>query len=295
MRIRALAAVAVAAVVVVPVGMASTASAAPGDALVTVVHGIAIPDFEVVDVYVNGALTFEDLTFGDVLDAELPAGSYDIDVTLPDAPIGEAALSDTFEITGDVSIVAQVDALGAPVLVTYPDDYSPTAAGQARVVVRHAAEAADVSVDANGAEVIASLSNGNSAALEVPAGTYSVVTKLGGNPVEGLSAEGLALLAGKVYTVYAVGDDMTFETSGYSLIVDVVDVGEDVATTTAPSTTTAPATTTKPAIPTAVPAGDGSSGWSGPLGLPALIAITLAAGLAVAAGFALRGNATHRR
>ncbi len=295
MRVRSLVAVAATAVIA-PLALASTATAAISSFTISVVHGIAIPDFEVVDVYVNGDLTIEDFTYGTVVEVELPAGTYDVDVTLPDAPIEDAALVDTFDVEGDVSIVAQVDEFSEPELVAYADDLSAPAAGQSRVVVRHAAGAPPVSVSANGATVIPTASNGESAPLDVPAGSYDIVVSVDDVPVPGLSADDFAVAAGTIYTVYATGydfsdielsevdDENEFPDTFYAFVID-----ED--TTLAPPATTAPATTapasTTPAIPTAVPAGDGSAGWTGPLGLPALLALTLAAAGAVGAGVAL--------
>lgn len=306
MRVRALA-TAAAVGLIFPVAAATTASAAPGDALVTVVHGITDPALAVVDVYVNGTLAFDNLAADEIDDAELPAGTYAIGVAPPDSDSStDAILSESFDVAGDATIVAQVTAAGAPDLVAYPDDYSPTAAGNARVVVRHAAAAPPVSIDATIGtttipNVVANLSNGTQQSVEVAAGSYSLSVKVAGITVPGLVTTE-ALVAGQLYTIYAVGTSP----ATYAFLLDPVPVGQKAPvpattpspTTAAPVTTTtaAPvATTTRPAIPTAVPAGDGSSGWAGPLGVPALLAITLAVGLALAVGFGMRGNASHRR
>lgn len=292
MRVRALAAVAVVAALA-PLGVASAANAAPGDVQIAVVHGIALPSVATVDVYVDGELALPDVAYGEVQALAVPPASYSVVIAAGDSVDASAPiLQGTFNVTGDVSLVAQLDALGTPQLKAYPDDLSPTNAGEARVIVRHAAQAPTVSVEANGLTAIDALTNGQSVKLDVPAGVYSFVVKAGGVAVPGLSLSEVSIEAGNVYIVYATGGGA----QAYAPIVDSVPVGQKPAptATTAPATTTVPATTTRPAVPTAVPAGDGSAGWSGPLGVPALIAIAMAAALALAVGFALRGNSARR-
>ncbi len=55
-----------------------------------------------------------------------------------------------------------------------------------------------------------------------------------------------------------------------------------------------PPSTTRPAIPTAVPAGGTGSGWNGPLGVPAGIAVALAGLVGFAALLAARSASTRR-
>lgn len=316
MRVRALAAAA-AVGLILPAAAASSAQAAPGDYVVTAVH--ALPSVGAVDVFVGTTVPplFNDIEFGDVPAIEVAPGTVtNVNVTLPDAttptPITPALGVTGYTVSSNVSLVAQQDADGAPLLKAYADDLSPTPAGQSRIIVRHAADAGPVSVDANGAQVIPTISNGEEKILTVPAGNYTVDVKAGGVVVPGLTTAGipLPLTAGFVYIVYAAGKPAVEgdKTTGYDFVLDFANVGQAPAVTattpsattatTAPATTTTakPATTTtRPAIPTAVPAGDGSSGWAGPLGVPALLAITLAVGLALAVGFGMRGNASHRR
>lgn len=307
MRVRALAAAA-AVGLILPAAVASSAHAAPEDPFVTAVHAIA--SAPAVDIFVGDAVPaeFANLSYGDVDALQVPSGTAAaVSVTAAGAATATPPLAPglvgNFTVTSDVSLVAQVDGAGVAQLKPYVDDLTPTPAGQARIIVRHAAQAPTVSVDANGAQLIPALSNGEEFKANVPAGNYSVQVKVAGTAVPGLSTPiPLPVTAGFVYIVYATGDP----DNGYSLIPDITDVGQAPAvtptattpatTTAAPATTTKPATTTtRPAIPTAVPAGDGTSGWAGPLGVPALLAITLAIGLSLAVGFGLRGNASHRR
>ncbi len=282
MRVRALAAVAVTATLlpVMVVASASATEVGEDDNLVTVVHGIPlVPE---VDVYVNGDLTLDDFEYLDFDGLAVPDGEYVVAVTdSDDADDSAPILEETFSVDGDVTIAAQLDDAGAPGLVAYADDYSPTAAGAATIVARHAANFPAVAVTANGTEVISDLNNSESATLSVPADTYELAVTIAGVVVPESVVE-LELEAGLLYTFYAVGDGEF----GFESILIIDEVGEaDAAPTTAPSSS---ATTSQPAIPTAVPAGDGTSGWTGPLGVPALIAISLAAVAALGAGVALR-------
>jgi hypothetical protein len=83
------------------------------------------------------------------------------------------------------------------------------AQGNARIIVRHMAEAPGVDVYAGattGAPLISNLKNGTGAGTEVPAGTYNVAVYVHGtktSPV--LGPLSLKLDAGKTYIVYAIG------------------------------------------------------------------------------------------
>lgn len=116
--------------------LTSPAGAAEGDlSTVTVVHGIPGGDLGVdpelpVDVLVNGSIcALTDLRFGDVSDRlELAAGSYDLEVKLSDGSCGgdTAINADDVELPAGVnaSIVANLDADGAPTLSVFLNDLS---------------------------------------------------------------------------------------------------------------------------------------------------------------------------
>jgi hypothetical protein len=53
----------------------------------------ALPKELPVDIYINGGLAFEDFKFGQKTEADLPAGTYTIDVTLANAPLSSAIMS----------------------------------------------------------------------------------------------------------------------------------------------------------------------------------------------------------
>jgi hypothetical protein len=296
MRVRALAATAAAAVAVVPFGaVAAQADTEVETFDVGIVHLVPLAAAETVDVFAEIGGTFTeiapDLVFEANVDVAVPAGTYPIEIRANDSDT--VLISGDLVVEGDVSAVAQLDEAGAPVLVQYDDDLTPTPAGNARVAVRHAAQAPPVDIAVNGEPAIADLPNGEQfGPAELPAGAYDVETSVDGAVIPELSAEGLELTAGISYFVYAYSvpledDEQEF---GLALLPLGMEVGEEGATPTDIPTTDEPTTAT---IPTAVPAGDGTSSWTGPLALPALIALTLAGVLALAVGLAVRKSGSR--
>jgi hypothetical protein len=316
MRARALAAAAVAAVAVVPFGaVAAQADTEPELFEVNVVHVVPLEVAAIVDVYAEVGGEFveivPDLAFESDEVVEVPAGTYPIEVRADDEDT--VLISGDLVVEGDTSAVAQLDESGAPILAQYADDLSPTDEGNARVTVRHAAQAPPVDIAVNGDEVIADLPNGEQLGpVELPAGSYDVETSVDGTVIDDLSAAGLTIEAGVAYFVYAYSlpgeaeaelltsegtgpdeeddEDEDYEEGGplFALLVLAAEVGEEGATPTDDASTP-----TTPVIPTAVPAGDGTSGWTGPLALPALIALTLAGVLALAVGLAVRKSGSR--
>ncbi|MBG6189352.1 hypothetical protein IWX64_000272 [Arthrobacter sp. CAN_A212] len=158
-------------------GAASVAAPAvateTGDtASLSVLH--AVPDLTV-DVYVNGDLTLDDFTPGELAGPlELPAGDYELAVTASDAAdasepvIGPVAV--TLAAGGNYTATANLDAEGAPTANFYTNDVSAVEAGQPRLTVRHTAAAPAVDVLAGDAAVVENLSNPDEATLTtVPA------------------------------------------------------------------------------------------------------------------------------
>lgn len=188
----------------------------PGDTSdVRVIHGI--PGLNV-DVYVNGALLlpgFEPKTVAGPL--ELEEGSYDIDIfeAVADAPaaIGDrtddAAIDLTAMVPGnaDIDLVAHLDASGTPTVTPFVNDTSLIPGGiNARVSIRHTAEAPAVDIVAGGAAVtgLTNLTNGNAADIELPAGSYPTgIAATGSTDV--LAPAPLNLVPGQSVTVYAIG------------------------------------------------------------------------------------------
>lgn len=220
-RIRWLLAVTTAALLAALGVAAATPAAAQETSQVSVVHGIP---GQPVDVYVNGDLTLEDFQPGDIAGPlELPAGSYDIDLTAPGDPIEEAILSaEGVEVPAgqNLSAVAHLTEDGEPTLSAYVNDVSGLAAGQSRVTVRHNAAAPAVDVRVDQSPVFTGLTNPDEATAEVEAGTISADVVLAGSEDVVLGPADLDLGEGTLTIVYAIGsaDEDTLE-----LLVQVID------------------------------------------------------------------------
>ena len=76
----------------------------------------------------------------------------------------------------DATVVAHLDADGSPTASVFVNDTSEIRDGDARLTVRHTAEAPEVDVFANGAAELTegSFINGTEAVVDVPAGSYGV-------------------------------------------------------------------------------------------------------------------------
>ena len=177
----------------------------------TVVHGI--PGVTV-DVYVNGAKTLENFAPDTVTDPlGLAAGTYEIDIYAAGTGPAPAALpapilSTTLEMPpgGNVTAVAHLDASGNPSLSAFLNDTSTPAPGQARLVVRHLAEAPAVDIVANGSlKLFENVTNPNEGQLDVAAGTYGVTINAAGTDTVAFDAGDLTLPEGQSTIVYAVG------------------------------------------------------------------------------------------
>jgi|SRR5579875_206586 hypothetical protein len=186
--------------------VAVPASAATGDATVTIVHGI--PNTPV-DVYANGNKILSDFMFKTVAGPlQLPAGSYTIGLRKAGAPAASTpVLSATEQVTAgeNATIVAALSASGAPELIAFANDTSAAGAGDGRLVVRHTAAAPAVDVYAGGSKVISGLVNGQQAALNVPAGTVPAKVTLAGQTAAVIGPVNVPVTAGMGTVVYAIG------------------------------------------------------------------------------------------
>ena len=208
MRIRTFvaAAVVITAGAFAPLLVNTAAQAASVPAEVTVIHGI--PNTPV-DVYVNGKLTLPDFTFGKVAGPlALPAGSYAIAVRPHGAPSTSAPiLSDSVALTAgeDATVVADLTATGSPTLSVFANPTTPVAMGDARVIVRHLAEAPGVDVYAGTSKVVTDLVNPNQATLVVPAGHVSVSVDVTGTTTTVIGPASFNFKAGTTTVIYAIG------------------------------------------------------------------------------------------
>lgn len=212
-----------AALVAVPTAMTAPASAAQGEATVSVLH--AVPDLTV-DVYANGEELIPDFAPGTLTDPlQLPAGTYDLQVFADgdDPATAEPAIeANGVEVPAgaNATVVAHLDADGNPVLTPYVNDVSATEAGQARLVVRHTAAAPAVDVRADGEVLFGDLANPDEASGDVPAGAYSADVTLAGDSQAVLGPADLQLAEGTATIVYAWG---SAEAGNLDLAVQTID------------------------------------------------------------------------
>ncbi len=190
------------------IGNAGRAAAQSDEANVRVIH--ASPDAPAVDIWVNGSVAIEGLEFGDATDwIALPAGSYDVAVAPAGADAADAVIEATLDLEGGVNYnVAAVGFLADIAATVFTTDTADLAEGQARVQVVHAspdAPAVDVAV-AGGPVLVADLSFPNaSGALDVDSGTYGLEVRPAGTEDVALDLPGVALDAGTVYDILAIG------------------------------------------------------------------------------------------
>ena len=235
-----------------------SAFAQSGNAMVRVVH--ASPDAPAVDVWINGSKV-DALTNVPFFTASgylpLPAGSYDILVV----PAGQTspAVIDAKGVTISAGMAYTIAATGflsniQPTILV--DNLSAPEAGKAHVRVIHTspdAPAVDIRV-AGGPALISNLAFPNASDyLPVDAGTYNLEVTPAGSTTVVLPINGVALEAGRIYDVFAVGDLANLRV-------------EPVVTT--PMAAAAPA-------PAALPR---TSGETAPVALAALLASALVAG-----------------
>ena len=206
-------AVVAALVAAVPVfvgdGVAAAATA-PGDATVTFVQGL--PASPVVDVYIGGTEVLAGLTFGTVsAPLSVAPGTYSVAIKAGSYTLVSA--TETFAADENATITANLDTTGGSDLNFFQNPTAPVAAGDASVLVRHAANVGDVDVYLGSDQVVSGLANATSAGpLTVPAGAVqvSVTTSPSTSPSPALIGPvSLTLDPGDVYIVYAIGDSTT--------------------------------------------------------------------------------------
>jgi hypothetical protein len=199
------------AILTVSVLAASSASASAAN--VFVIHGI--PGVTV-DVYagpagspVPGTPAIANFVPRSVVRLPGVSGAFDIRIyAAGDNPAAATpvitVLGATIPATGEISIVAHLDASGAPTASIYVNDATAVAAGWARVSVRHTADAPPVQLTANGVPKLA-VSNPYFGDLEVPATTIPLQLQV---PFTGAPITPTAPLtfgSGLRYFVYAIG------------------------------------------------------------------------------------------
>ena len=175
-------------------------------ARIHLIHGI--PDVDV-DVEAGGENVFEGFSFGDTQDLSALAGN-----TLEGLKVKAAGTDDVAIDAGDVAlpssgnltVIAHLDAAGDPTLSVFENDVSTIAAGEGRLTVRHTAAAPEVDVLANGDAAFSGVANGNGGTVDLPAGTISAsVVPAGETEPVVIGPADLDIAEGAHLLVYAVG------------------------------------------------------------------------------------------
>ena len=199
------------------------------DVTVTVVHGIPGTDIQLpaelpVDVEVSGTCALTDFTFGTISDRlTLPAGSYDIRVRLSDGSCGGAvaieALDVPFLAGENATVVAHLDADGAPTASKFVNDLVAAPPLEGKVQAHHtaAAPAVDIRLVRNGVlETLNGVVNGQSGSIELGAREHELlIAPAGGAPIFQAPVE---ILDQQTIFAYAVG---SLATGSFTVLVDV--------------------------------------------------------------------------
>jgi hypothetical protein len=208
--------------------LAETRDLSAPDAAVTVVHGV--PGL-VVDVYVNGALALPAFAPGTITDPlALPPGTYDLAIVPQGGDPGMPAIQGTVTLAGgdDATLVAHLDAGGAPVLSAFGNDVSRPGLGQSRLVVRHVAAAPAVDLPLERfvlwrffrLAVFRGLENGGELSRDLLSGLHRARLNAAGTTTTVLGPAELLLSPGWSYTLYAIGS----LGGGLELLVQVRDL-----------------------------------------------------------------------
>jgi hypothetical protein len=194
------------------VGLAAvpaSATAQSGKAMVRVAH--FSPDAPAVDVYVNGTKTLSGVSFGTVSEyLEVPADTYTFEVRPANAPASsKPVIKATATVQGGQAFtVAAVGALASIRGRIYSDDLSAPPPGQGKVRVIHAAvgvPAVDVAVRGGPTLFRGVRFPDATPYVAVPAGTFDIQVRAAATGKTLLSASDLAVRAGTISTVAAIG------------------------------------------------------------------------------------------
>jgi len=192
----------------------------PTTSTVYVTHGLPLDNQGTkVDVYVNGALTLDDFTFGTTAGPlQLPAATYDVEVRTPDGVTTLIQKDIAVPGTGNFSIVASfIDAAGTPGLNVFANDVSKVGFGAGRLALHHAAAAPAVDVklglwpfsrrfDALKFTAAAGAQNGAQAALVLPSFfRYTVDVNAAGTSTTVLSLDKVKVPSKTLTNAYVVG------------------------------------------------------------------------------------------
>lgn len=190
----------------VPAVLVPAASAEPGGAVVTVVHGVR---GLVADVRIDGARVLSGFAVERITDPlPLAAGSHHLQVwpTGAEPPTGKPVLDTTIKVTtGEQATAALgVGPGGRPTVTVYDDKTLLPTPGSTALAVRGLAEAPNVEVLANARTLAQALRPGGQGLLQVPAGTYSVsAAGVGGGVI--VPPQDVPVATGRAVVLYLIG------------------------------------------------------------------------------------------
>ena len=208
------------------------------NATVTVIHGIPKTP---VTVYANDKVLIANCQFGkSVGPVALPPAVYKLAIR----PLGAPATSTpiltkiiTLVAGYNGTVLANLTAAGKPLMTVFRNPVNAPPAGDARVIVRHMAEAPGVDVYAGAttsAPLINNLLNGTGAGAHVPAGSYNISVFVHGTktpPVIGPA--NFTFAEGKTYIVYAIGSAIS-KPSTLTVATQIYGTSPTTPTTTLP-------------------------------------------------------------
>jgi len=203
--------------------LAASPAGAMGTATVSVVHGIP---GALVNVCVDGSSVADNFAYTNTIQgAVLPAGSHDVKLVAAGSPCSSAAiLSASYDLTAGVNytIVANLNDSGAPNLLAFTNNVRKVDAGNARLTIRHTADAPAVNVYANGAQLIdgKKFTWSKSRTFVVPKGAYRAKVTLPDSKTAVIGPAKVTLDCGYAYQVYAVGSSSTYALVVVSTNVD---------------------------------------------------------------------------
>ena len=196
-----------AAAIAAAIALAGPASAADGDAQLSVLHGV--PGLTV-DVWVNGERTLDDFAPGALAGPlALPAGTYDIAITAADAADASAPaigpVSVNLAANGNYTAAAHLGEDGKPTASLFTNYVTQIPAGKGKLTVRHAAAAPAVDVLAGGTAVVTNLANPNEQTLTLDPGTVPAAVAAAGTTTPVIGPADVAVAEGTHTIVYAWG------------------------------------------------------------------------------------------
>lgn len=269
----------IAAMAVAIAAAPSTAGAQSATPAISLIHGIP---GTTVDLVVDGTVVLDAFAPGSIVDITSFAGRTLSNVEVVADDTGDTLIGPVASLEipseGNWSLIAHLDAGGDPTLSSFENNLADTENDEARLTVRHTAEAPPVDLVLGDQRPVTNAANGASAELELPSGdlTDAAIALAGGAPI--LEITGVTLAANTNTAVYVVG---SAEADTLDVVVQVVELPLATATTTvAGSTTTVAGSTTTGPTPSAVDTGSpiGDSSTTSTLLVIALAGLALAGG-----------------